>query len=760
MAQDQTIEIKVQLRDEISKAAEQAVAKLLRLNQVDTSRSTSALDKLGRAASFAGREIRSLASITGIGGILGAGGVVAGLVAAKRSLDEFAQSGMRMHFTARELRVSEGFLRDYTDALKVVGQSEGEAASGIQSGLRTLEEAWTEGRGSRMFKELEKGVGDSGTRLFRELMQSYGRDGPEKALQLALDRMERMNPRAQASFMKIMGFGSVGATELRKILPQLVPVIRMSKDEMLKYNIANVNLERSWNNIKATVGTALLPAFTELTRAVQQYLESPAGKQFLADIKRWATSMADYVRSQGFADRMKAITEGSERLVTDLGAAFTAADKVVQDMGATWPGIFEALMATKFVTWLFGFGTALRFIAPAVGVITALTAFLHDPKKFRESWGDFMRRNRESMEEEQKRRGGKTTQPSDTFNMESPGFFMQILKDLFQGNIDLWGEQGKKRKTGALAPAGEEKGTVEKLAEAAQVRLATGGLKDKLADLDAELGQLTGFLQIGGPDGTAGSSGYGQGTIANDLDRSSFERRFKGSKLAGSYDAIVESAQRHGIPPSLVASIFGNETGFGKSRAIRDYNNPGGIMAGGKGNRLFRSYDTLAAGIDDAVRIQARHYRESDGNLENFFHRKPGGYSPVGAANDPNKTNQYAPRDVGNIQTTLRSWEDVHDARIRRAAELGRAGAFDEGGTTGAELPAWQDAGTRLNANIARADNVYKGSGEVDIDISNVATSKDASISDRLFRPLILEKTPQMAASGNDRSVPSYFNQA
>src|SRR5262245_46656755 len=119
MPQDQTIEIKVQLRDEISKAAEQAVAKLLRLNQVDTSRSQSAFDKLGRAASFAGREIRSLGAITGIGGILGAGGIVAGLVAAKRSLDEFAQSGMRMHFTARELRVSEGFLRDYTDALKV-----------------------------------------------------------------------------------------------------------------------------------------------------------------------------------------------------------------------------------------------------------------------------------------------------------------------------------------------------------------------------------------------------------------------------------------------------------------------------------------------------------------------------------------------------------------------------------------------------------------------------------------------------------------
>jgi hypothetical protein len=576
--------------------------------------------------------------------------------------------------------------------------------------------------------------------------------------------MERMNPRAQASFMKIMGFGTVGATELRKILPQLVPVIRMSKDEMLKYNIANVNLQRTWGNIKATVGTALLPAFTELTKAVQQYLSSPAGQKFLADIKRWITSMTETVRSKGFADQMKAITEGSEKLVTDLGAAFAAADKVVQDMGATWVGVFETLAATKIVTWLFGFGTALRFIAPAVGVITALTAFLHDPKTFREKWGDFMRRNRESMEEEQKRRGGRTTQPSDTFNMESPGFILQILKDLFQGNIDLWGEDAaKKRKTGALAPAGDEKGTIEKLAEAAQVRLQTGELKDKLADLDTELGQLTGYLAVGGPEGSAdGRSGYGAG-LGGELSRGAYDTMFKQGPMAGQYDAVVAAAARQDISPSLLAGIMALESKapqggpFGMSRATMAFLNPGGLMGGGRGNRTFMNFPTIEAGIDKTAAVVAKNLQAGGGTFEGLAEKYSPSKNPktgLPYPNDPHGTNRLWPSLVGKFTSQLTD-RGFDPGGLQDAVPYtgGSASTFDD------RFGTWNDAAIRLNRNVANADG-YKGSGEVDIDVGNAAASADADDSSRLFRPLILEKTQQMAAPGSDRAPPTFYNQA
>src|SRR5262245_61197906 len=360
---DQTVEIKFQLRDEISKAAEQAVAKLLRLDQVSTGKARRELDVLGRSAAFAAREIRSLATITGVGGVLGAGGIVAGLVAAKRALDQFVESGIKTHYAARELGASAGMLRNYTDALRVVGQSEGEAAGGVQSALRTLEEAWTEGRGSSMFRQLAKGVGDTGTKVFRELMQTYGREGPEAALNLALKRIEGMSARAQAHFSRIMGFGTVGATELRRILPQLVPVIRMSKEQMLQYQVANINLDRTWGNIKTQIGTALLPAFTELTKAIDQYLRSDAGKKFLADIKRWINSISDAIKSEGFAQTLDAIVKDTEQAVVELGKAYDEADKVVHQMGLTWPQVFGLLIGSGILVFLSRLAASLAGIA-------------------------------------------------------------------------------------------------------------------------------------------------------------------------------------------------------------------------------------------------------------------------------------------------------------------------------------------------------------------------------------------------------------
>jgi hypothetical protein len=760
MAQDQTIEIKVSLRDEISKAAEQAVAKLLRLNQVDTSRSQTAFNKLGQAASFAGREIRSLATITGVGGILGAGGIVAGLVAAKRSLDDFAQSGMRMHFTARELRVSEGFLRDYTDAMRAVGQSEGEAASGIQSALRTLEEAWTEGKGSRMFKELEKDVTGAGTKLFQEVMRTFGKEGPDKALELALTRMEGMNPRAQAAFSKIMGFGTVGATELRKILPQLVPVIRMSKDEMLKYNIANVNLDRTWGSIKTTIGNALLPAFTELTKAVDQYLRSPAGQKFLADIKGWITSMAESMRGPGFANQLKAIVEGTEKVVTDLGSAFKVADDTVKAMGATWPGIFETLIAGGILAWLgrvaFAFAGLAKFrgliglllrISPAV--LLAMLARWARPESADEA--------QRKIEEENRKRV-----------LEQPG-----LTDEQKENLKTipWLRGGKK--SGALAPAGEEKGTIEKLAEAAAVRLTSVDLKEKLGTLDDELSELTGHLMIGGP-GEGYQFGGGAGEPAQSaaperpapapssqwqetpLPAGSFSQRARIEKW-GALKSFLRGQRQEGLD-ALSRSGFAE---WQNAPSPPGYGPGGNLPRAGGIQQYLRDYDPGSAPdwlVDDkTLPFERRTGLTAGGGGGGTLVGKD-----LGVAGDAGARARITPWTA----PTIPQLSPMIAPRLRASSwpqgpglPLGGVAGELGGGMDGFDmpLPGWESQ--RLNRNIARAEG-FKGSGQVDIDIGNVAASPDASAPTGLFRPLILEKTPQMAAAGIDRSVPSNFNQA
>jgi hypothetical protein len=471
--------------------------------------------------------------------------------------------------------------------------------------------------------------------------------------------------------------------------------------------------------------------------------------------------MAEYVRSQGFADRMKAITEGSEKLVTDLGAAFAAADKVVQDMGASWVGIFEALAATKIITWLFGFGNALRFIAPMAGVIAALTWILRDPEGAAKKFKEFRDFNRKSLEELKKER---PQDPRDLFQTEGPaggvGTILQLFWDLFKGNIDLFPE---KKRTGALAPAGEEKGTIEKLAEAAQVRSATGGLKDKLANLDDELAQLTGFLMIGGPDGTAGSSGYGAG-LGGELSRGAYDTMFKRGPMAGQYDAIVAAAARQDISPSLLAGIMALESKapqggpFGMSRATTTFLNPGGLMGGGRGNRTFMNFPSIEAGIDKTAAVVAKNLQAGGGTFEGLAEKYSPSKNPktgLPYPNDPHGTNRLWPSLVSKFTSQLTD-RGFDPGGLQDAVPYtgGSASTFDD------RFGTWNDATLRLNHNIARADGAYKGSGEVDIDISNVAASPDASNPSTLFRPLIQEKTPQMAASGNDRSVPSYFNQA
>jgi TP901 family phage tail tape measure protein len=166
----------------------------------------------------------------------------------------------------------------------------------------------------------------------------------------------------------------------------------------------------------------------------------------------------------------------------------------------------------------------------------------------------------------------------------------------------------------------------------------------------------------GGTGGKVDTGGQGSATpnpgstvspdpaITNDLSRAAYDARFKGSKLEGHYDTVVNHAIANGVPPSLMASIMAFETGGGQNRAIKEHNNPAGLMNG----KQHRNYDTIEEGIAAAARTQGRHYRESGGDLVKFAHR-PGGYSPIGAGNDKNGTNKEWPSSVGKIQTAMRA---------------------------------------------------------------------------------------------------------
>ncbi|HYT43290.1 MAG TPA: glucosaminidase domain-containing protein, partial [Methylomirabilota bacterium] len=120
------------------------------------------------------------------------------------------------------------------------------------------------------------------------------------------------------------------------------------------------------------------------------------------------------------------------------------------------------------------------------------------------------------------------------------------------------------------------------------------------------------------------------------LNEEQFNKAFAGTKMAGKYDAIVDAANRNGISPTLLAATIALETGYGKSRALKDYNNPAGLMSGGKDNKEFYKFATIEDGIERAAQIAAKNYIAGGETIRGMGEL----YAPIGAKNDPYGTNK------------------------------------------------------------------------------------------------------------------------
>jgi hypothetical protein len=131
-----------------------------------------------------------------------------------------------------------------------------------------------------------------------------------------------------------------------------------------------------------------------------------------------------------------------------------------------------------------------------------------------------------------------------------------------------------------------------------------------------------------------------------------FDQHFKGS-LAGQGQTIVNTAYKYGIDPTLFAAITATETGYGTSSAVKNYNNPAGLMdPQSKDQKGFQKFDSIEQGLDAAASNLKRNY--IDKGLTT-----PGTIGPVYAPvnpdgtpvkNDPYGTNKDWPIIVSQVQ--------------------------------------------------------------------------------------------------------------
>lgn len=155
--------------------------------------------------------------------------------------------------------------------------------------------------------------------------------------------------------------------------------------------------------------------------------------------------------------------------------------------------------------------------------------------------------------------------------------------------------------------------------------------------------RISGYGRVGGGSAPANTPGVDPSaslaaTRGADPNTAARLDRVLGGAFAGQGAAFAAAAQRHGIDPNLLAAIAMHETGNGTSRAVRQNNNPGGLMDPRTNWSTLQRFGSLEAGIDAMARNLKRNYIDKGLTTIPQIQQK---YAPVGAANDPRGLNGH-----------------------------------------------------------------------------------------------------------------------
>ena len=130
------------------------------------------------------------------------------------------------------------------------------------------------------------------------------------------------------------------------------------------------------------------------------------------------------------------------------------------------------------------------------------------------------------------------------------------------------------------------------------------------------------------------------------------DKNGKGGALEGKGELIAQIAKEYDIPVHIFAAIIFAETGWGKSKAIRQYNNPGGIMDASNGCKTLKKFGSLEEGLRAMASNLKRNY--FDKGLDTLAKIQPK-YCPIGAANDPKGLNKNWLPTVTKISNQIAS---------------------------------------------------------------------------------------------------------
>lgn len=161
---------------------------------------------------------------------------------------------------------------------------------------------------------------------------------------------------------------------------------------------------------------------------------------------------------------------------------------------------------------------------------------------------------------------------------------------------------------------------------------------------------LIGLFYSSQEEGGSGGGGYVPMSCTEGEVNESLIEGYLGGAFTGKKDAFMNAAKTHGIDPVLLVAIAGHETGNGTSHAVKNRNNPGGLMNPQTNWSTLIQYDSLDKGIDAmASNLYRLYISQGLFTIEKIGSK----YAPLGVANDPTNLNQYWVPTVTSLAGTL-----------------------------------------------------------------------------------------------------------
>lgn len=132
--------------------------------------------------------------------------------------------------------------------------------------------------------------------------------------------------------------------------------------------------------------------------------------------------------------------------------------------------------------------------------------------------------------------------------------------------------------------------------------------------------------------------------------------RFCRNAIQGKAKVFQECGAKWNLNPALVLCIVNHETGYATSKAIRNYNNPGGIMDWNNNWSTLKRFSSLDEGIEYVFKnLYEGYIKQGLVTIEQIQQK----YCPIGASNDPNGDNIHWLPTVKSMYKDITGSNDV-----------------------------------------------------------------------------------------------------